>query len=256
MLLCSSLDDNGLSLWTYEPATIKCPYKSVVVSLHNSKTLRQLLKFHFYISFIANFILCVLCLHVWSVYQLCICAQKSQRVSYLMEIQMTVNHCGFCEQNPGVLSGCSIALDLLFYFPFFFFKDLLFYVHEFSVSMYTCMSDEASDPSIIAWEPPCGCWELNSGPLEEQTVFLTTEPSFKSTILPLSCSFNNERMLDSLVLELLWAAMWVLGIEPRHSRRAVNALNYWATADEESLRLSYDVRHKHLLVLVHFFGSD
>ena len=23
-----------------------------------------------------------------------------------------------------------------------------------------------------------GCWELNSGPLEEQTVLLTTEPSF------------------------------------------------------------------------------
>ena len=29
----------------------------------------------------------------------------------------------------------------------------------------------ASDPSIDGCEPPCGCWELNSGPLEEQTVF-------------------------------------------------------------------------------------
>jgi hypothetical protein len=28
-------------------------------------------------------------------------------------------------------------------------------------------------------EPPCGCWELNLGPLEEQTVFLTTEPSLQ-----------------------------------------------------------------------------
>jgi hypothetical protein len=26
-------------------------------------------------------------------------------------------------------------------------------------------------------EPPCGCWELNSGPLEEQLVLLTAEPS-------------------------------------------------------------------------------
>jgi hypothetical protein len=26
-------------------------------------------------------------------------------------------------------------------------------------------------------EPSCGCWELNSGPLEEQSVLLTTEPS-------------------------------------------------------------------------------
>jgi len=28
-------------------------------------------------------------------------------------------------------------------------------------------------------EPPCGCWELNSGPLEEQTVLLTSEPSLQ-----------------------------------------------------------------------------
>jgi hypothetical protein len=26
-------------------------------------------------------------------------------------------------------------------------------------------------------EPPCGCWNLNSGPLEEQSVFLPAEPS-------------------------------------------------------------------------------
>jgi hypothetical protein len=26
-------------------------------------------------------------------------------------------------------------------------------------------------------EPPCSCWELNSGPLEEQSVLLTAEPS-------------------------------------------------------------------------------
>jgi hypothetical protein len=26
------------------------------------------------------------------------------------------------------------------------------------------------------YEPPCGCWELNSGPLEEQTVLLSIEP--------------------------------------------------------------------------------
>ena len=28
-------------------------------------------------------------------------------------------------------------------------------------------------------KPPCGCWELNSGPLEEQSVLLTTEPSLQ-----------------------------------------------------------------------------
>jgi hypothetical protein len=25
-------------------------------------------------------------------------------------------------------------------------------------------------------EPPCGCWDLNSGPSEEQSVLLTAEP--------------------------------------------------------------------------------
>jgi hypothetical protein len=28
-------------------------------------------------------------------------------------------------------------------------------------------------------EPPCGCWDLNSGPLEEQSVLLTAEPSLQ-----------------------------------------------------------------------------
>jgi hypothetical protein len=30
-------------------------------------------------------------------------------------------------------------------------------------------------------EPPCGCWDLNSGPLEEQSVLLTPEPSHQVT---------------------------------------------------------------------------
>ena len=28
----------------------------------------------------------------------------------------------------------------------------------------------------------CGCWELNPGPLEEQPVLLTTEPSLLSSL--------------------------------------------------------------------------
>ena len=34
-------------------------------------------------------------------------------------------------------------------------------------------------PIADGCEPPCGCWELNSGPLEEQSVLLTTEPSLQ-----------------------------------------------------------------------------
>jgi hypothetical protein len=28
-------------------------------------------------------------------------------------------------------------------------------------------------------EPPCDCWDLNSGPLEEQSVLLPAEPSLQ-----------------------------------------------------------------------------
>jgi hypothetical protein len=31
-------------------------------------------------------------------------------------------------------------------------------------------------------EPPCGCWDLNSGPLEEQSVFLPAEPSLQPLV--------------------------------------------------------------------------
>ena len=37
----------------------------------------------------------------------------------------------------------------------------------------------ASDPITDGCESPSGCWELNSGPLEGQLVFLTTEPSLQ-----------------------------------------------------------------------------
>jgi hypothetical protein len=45
----------------------------------------------------------------------------------------------------------------------------------------TCQK-RASDPSIDGFEPLCGCWELNSGPLEEQIVLLTTESSFSPQV--------------------------------------------------------------------------
>ena len=35
----------------------------------------------------------------------------------------------------------------------------------------------ASDFVMDGCEPPCGCWDLNSGPLEEQSALLTAEPS-------------------------------------------------------------------------------
>jgi hypothetical protein len=41
------------------------------------------------------------------------------------------------------------------------------------------------DPITDGCEPPCGCWELNSGPQEEQLVLLTADPlsSLKDSFL-------------------------------------------------------------------------
>ena len=45
--------------------------------------------------------------------------------------------------------------------------------------MYTCMPERTLDLTIDDCEPPCGCWELNSGLMEEQPVLLSTEPFFQ-----------------------------------------------------------------------------
>jgi hypothetical protein len=49
-----------------------------------------------------------------------------------------------------------------------FKKNYLFYVYEFCICLQTHQK-RASDPIRDSCEPPCGCWELNSGPLEKSS---------------------------------------------------------------------------------------
>ena len=44
--------------------------------------------------------------------------------------------------------------------------------------------EEGIRPHYSGCEPPCGCWELNLGPLEEQSVLLTAEPFFQPDHYP------------------------------------------------------------------------
>jgi hypothetical protein len=65
------------------------------------------------------------------------------------------------------------------------------------VSMLSCRclqthQKRASDPITDGCEPPCGCWELNSGPLEEHSVLLTTKPSLQPYIF----TFNHLYMCE------------------------------------------------------------
>ena len=39
------------------------------------------------------------------------------------------------------------------------------------------------EDTVASCELLCGCWELNSGPLEEQSVFLTAESSLQPVIV-------------------------------------------------------------------------
>jgi hypothetical protein len=72
----------------------------------------------------------------------------------------------------------------------FFKKIFIYLIYECSASKTSaCLKKRASDPPVDGCEPPCGCWELNPGPLEEQPVLLTPEPSLQ----PHVCSLNYSR---------------------------------------------------------------
>ena len=63
---------------------------------------------------------------------------------------------------------------------FFFFLDLLIY-YVYSILHVCLQARRGHHVSLDGYEPPC-CWELNSGPLEEQTVLLPSEPSLQPAI--------------------------------------------------------------------------
>ena len=62
--------------------------------------------------------------------------------------------------------------------PGFFFLRL-FYVYDYSVAVFRHIRRRALDPITEGCESPSASWELNSGPLEEESVLLTTEPSLQ-----------------------------------------------------------------------------
>ena len=90
--------------------------------------------------------------------------------------------CGCWELNSGPLLSLSLLtpaqrlIDWLIYYM---------WVH------CCCLQTDqkrALDPITDVCEPPCGCWDLNSGPLKEQSVLLTPEPSLQPGHLLFHCS--------------------------------------------------------------------
>jgi hypothetical protein len=65
----------------------------------------------------------------------------------------------------------------------FLLKDFyicLFIIHKYTVAVFR-PPRRGHQISLQMVEPPCGCWDLNSGPSEGQSVLLTTEPSISPT---------------------------------------------------------------------------
>jgi len=82
------------------------------------------------------------------------CPPKHTKPSTIHPLRTLMTTCKYTEQN-------------LFYF-------LIFYLFSIYVAVF-----RYTRICIDGCEPPCSCWELNSGPLEEQSVLLTTEPSLQ-----------------------------------------------------------------------------
>jgi hypothetical protein len=97
-----------------------------------------------------------------------------------------------------------IKMLLLFKIIFVF---LFIWVH---CSCLQTHQKRASDPITDGCELPCGCWELNSGPPEEQSVLLTTGPSLQ----PLKCYFLKCNMSFTGVLGIQTLTSYLLSRLP------------------------------------------
>ncbi|XP_027240165.1 E3 ubiquitin-protein ligase ARIH2 isoform X3 [Cricetulus griseus] len=66
----------------------------------------------------------------------------------------------------------------------------------------------AADLITDGCKPPCGCWELNSRPLEEQPVLLTSEPSLQPSRLSLTTDKTEVKVSHSVAKLILVNFHW------------------------------------------------
>ena len=94
---------------------------------------------------------------------------------------------------------CTPHCEVMNYISVFFFKNCLFILCIWVLcSCLQTHQKRALDPITVGCKPSCHCWELNSGPLEEQSVLLTTEPSLQP----------NFELLNSVETEKHYRAFW------------------------------------------------
>jgi hypothetical protein len=54
---------------------------------------------------------------------------------------------------------------------------MMMMISKYTVAVFRHNQKRALDPITDGCDSPCGFWDLNSGPLEDQSVLLTAEPS-------------------------------------------------------------------------------
>ena len=119
---------------------------------------------------------------------------------------------------PSTVEAGNTRLSLCTFSFLFFFQDLFILCMWVHCSCLQTHQKRASDPITDGCEPPCGCWELNAGPLEEQSVLLTTEPSLQLPSLRIltDCGIFSilfiepEHFTFSPKDSTLWAVRWLL----------------------------------------------
>jgi hypothetical protein len=89
--------------------------------------------------------------------------------------------CGFLYPKHFMWVGLHTRYQL--HYSFKIFKKIYFMCMSTPAASTSACQKRASDPNVGGYEPPCGCWELNSGPLEEQSMLLPAEPSLQPTII-------------------------------------------------------------------------
>ncbi len=96
-------------------------------------------------------------------------------------------------------------------------KDLFIIIHKYTVADFRCTRRGHQISLWVVCEPPCGCWDLNSGPSEEQSVLLTTEPSLQLIPLTSLCIFSVAQTRPeilkklSIILGSPWCLLWWSG---------------------------------------------
>ena len=76
----------------------------------------------------------------------------------------------------------------------------MYTVFNFHVCLQARRGHQISLQMVVSHQP-CGCWELNSGPPEKQSVLLTSEPSLQPpSVLHLA---GNRKSTDNHTMESL-----------------------------------------------------